>query len=49
MEAQPSEDRDMLLTCFNGISDPLGSNSRHPLQSVLFIVSDELVERYLTV
>ena len=22
MEAQPSEDREMLLTCFNGISDP---------------------------
>ena len=27
MEAQPSEDKDMLLTCFNGISDPRGSNT----------------------
>ena len=37
MEAQLSEYREMLLTCFNGISDPRGSNARHPLQSVLFI------------
>jgi len=37
MEAQPSEDRKILLSCFNGISDPRGSNVRHPLQSVLFI------------
>jgi predicted transposase YbfD/YdcC len=37
MEAQASEDKEILLTCFNGITDPRGSNARHPLQSVLFI------------
>lgn len=29
--------KESLLTCFNGVSDPRGSNARHPLQSVLFI------------
>ena len=37
MKAQPSKDKEILLTCFNGISDPRGSNTRHPLQSILFI------------
>ena len=37
MEDKPPLSKEVLLTCFEGVSDPRGSNTRHPLQSVLFI------------